>query len=618
MIGWHKRGAQPVAPAIARSPVAPIRLAGRVGLSLAAAALCLWLLADRLHNLDLRATATAFAHLAPGQWLAALLATTVSFWALGRYDDVMHRHLGTGRHGPASVRAGAAAIAVSQSLGFGLVTGALMRWRLLPGISLWQASRLTAAVSAGFFLAWGVITLLALALLPGPFQTAAQRALPILALLALAFLGLALLPRFGRLPLPNLILSLRLLGFAALDLGAAALALWSLFPPEAAPTLSALLPAFLLALGAGLLSGAPGGLGAFEVTLLALLPGQPEAALVAAILAFRAVYYALPALIGTLALLRPGPPPRAQPLPPPDHLARQARRAETLLLRQGEHRLARAGQAIWLIGRSRHLLVALFDPVTGPPDLQALRRLARAEGRLPVLYKTSARCAAQARRQGFRPIRIAREAVLTPHRFTLQGSARAGLRRKLRQAAAAGVTVTAADPQALPLAEMAALNAAWAARRGGERGFSMGRFAPAYLAGQQVFLAWHEGRLIGFVSFHPGAQEWGLDLMRQHDTAPDGTMQALILAALEAAARTGLPRLSLAAVPDLPAPLARWCGADAAGLTRFKLGFAPRLDPLYLAAPSLCQAALAGIGLAQAIRHPPPLPPPGAHHLPPP
>ncbi len=602
--GWPGRSPFARVAVLGEGMGAPGRLAGRAALSLVAAGLFLWLLADRLQNLDLVATQAAFAALQVWQWLAAILTTAVSFWALGRYDDVMHRHLRTGRHGGASVRAGAAAIAVSQSLGLGLVTGALMRWRLLPGMSLWQATRLTAAVSGGFFLAWGIVTLLTVATLPGPFHKAAIWGLPALALSPLLWM----LP----LPLPNALLSLRLLMFTALDLGTGCLTLWLLCPTGGvAPDLILLLPAYLLALGAGLASGAPGGLGAFEVTLLALLPGTPEAPMVAAVLAFRVVYYALPALLGTLALLRPGPAPRRVVLPPAPHLVSQAPRAECGLLRQGHLTLERAGHTIWLVGRSPHLLTAMFDPVMGPADLVALARMARAEGRWPVAYKASARCAALARMQGFRCLRIAREAVLAPQSFALTGSARSGLRRKLRQAEAAGLRITAATTATLPLPEMAALNAAWSARRGGERGFSMGRFAPDYLRAQRVFLARQGNRLVGFVSFHAGPREWVLDLMRQMEDAPEGCQHALIMAALEAARREGLTRLSLAARPDLaclPAWLRPRIEASAAGLAQFKHSFAPRYEPLYLIAPHLPAAAMAGMGIARAIHRPTALP----------
>src|SRR5690606_27482495 len=130
-----------------------------------------------------------------------------------------------------------------------------------------------------------------------------------------------------------------------------------------------------------------------------------------------------------------------------------------------------------------------------------------------------------------------REAWLVPQGFRLDRPALAGLRRKLRKAA--GLRIT--RPATLPLAEMQQVAQGWARARGGERGFSMGRFCPEYVVGQRVYLGWEGARLVGFVTFHEGPGrdgrgEWVLDLMRQAATAPDGTMQALVLRAITDAA----------------------------------------------------------------------------------
>ncbi|MCB1329671.1 MAG: hypothetical protein KDK28_09575, partial [Maritimibacter sp.] len=64
------------------------------------------------------------------------------------------------------VETGAAAIAVAQTIGMGTLTGALVRWRLLPGLGLAGALRLSVAVSLSFLAAWAVLTALALVALP--------------------------------------------------------------------------------------------------------------------------------------------------------------------------------------------------------------------------------------------------------------------------------------------------------------------------------------------------------------------------------------------------------------------------------------------------------------------
>ncbi|MEH7829438.1 phosphatidylglycerol lysyltransferase domain-containing protein [Gemmobacter denitrificans] len=596
------RGKSEAAIAARTGPPGPASLGrkglGRAGFSLLVAGIALWLLSGRLATLDPAAVAGGVAGLSVLQWVGALAATALSFWAMGQYDVVMHRHLATGLAPAQAARAGMASIAVSQMLGMGLLTGSLMRWRLLPELGAWGAARMTAAVTAAFFAAWGAIAWVVLLVTPGPWQGLAMACLP--ALLAL--------PALRWLPFrwPNLLTQFRLVGLAVLDLVTAALALWFLLPLGSAPPFWDLLPAFLLALGAGLLSGAPGGVGVFEIALLTALPGMAETPLMTGVLAFRLVYYALPAGLGALALLRPAP--QAPPILPdlPVGLAEAAPRGEALLYRQGEHRLQEAGRADWLTGRTPEFLVALFDPLAGSTDLRALADLAATESRQPVIYKCGARTAIAARRQGWHVLRLASEARIAPAHFDLSSPACAGLRRKLRQADRAGLRVERGGPD-LPIAQMTRVNAAWAQKHGGERGFSTGRFAPDYLAGQRVYLAWQGDRLAGFVSFHAGRREWVLDLMRHGDDMPEGTMQRLICAAIDDAAAAGVPRLSLAACPDCPA-LRRIGLHPPPGLRQFKQGFAPDWAPLYLALPHAALLPLALADLTRAIHRPQALP----------
>ncbi len=165
---------------------------------------------------------------------------------------------------------------------------------------------------------------------------------------------------------------------------------------------------------------------------------------------------------------------------------------------------------------------------------------------------------------------------------------------------------------------MTRVDAIWRARHDGARGVTMGRFTPGYVAGQRVYCAELEGRLIAFISLHTGPREWTLDLMRHGDELPDGTMHSLIRAALTDARHAGIPRVSLAAMPVQEGPEARavaWVRrrittrSGCAGRARFKATFAPRLEPLYAAAPTRLGLALALLDLAVAIRRPPPLGP---------
>jgi phosphatidylglycerol lysyltransferase len=406
----------------------------------------------------------------------------------------------------------------------------------------------------------------------------------------------------------------RMLGLAVVDCGAAALVFWCLWAGHAGV---GLLPIFLLAYGAGLLSGTPGGVGAFELTLLALLPGQAEAPLLAAALAYRGVYFVVPAMLAAgVVLLGPRPVRRDDVVAAvPGSVAFP----EAGLMRQGVFQPLVAGGTLFAAARTAHALVALREPLAGgggKAEIAALIARAAREARSGVLYKAPPRLALAAREAGLAVLPLAREAWVHPSLFALESPACAALRRKLRKAAQAGVLAQCEAPQ---MAELARITADWVRERGGEMGFSMGRFAPGYLSSQRVYVARIDARPVGFATFHATASGWALDLLRPHPDAPDGTAHCLIAAAIADATRASVPRVSLAAVPNpafadgkgLLARLTRWhpdAQAAALGLYQFKSAFAPQWERLYLVAPNWPAMALAGWEIRRAILHPAPLP----------
>lgn len=581
---------------------------------LLAAAACLWLLSHQLAALDVAALTAAFTQIAPVQWALALLATGASFWAVGRYDAVLHRHFGTGVPLKSAVKSGAAAIAFSQTVGFGLLSGSFARWRMLPTLPLATSAAITLLCALSFLFGLGFVVALSCLLL---MQGAAIWALPLVAMLlllpALALFRPSLPLPFGtRLKLPSLPAMGAIAGLTFLDTLFAALALLILLPEPANPGLTTLLPVFMLALGAGILSGSPAGLGPFELALFALLPHLPEPELAAGILAFRLVYYAVPATLAGVLLAFSAPhrhsPPKAAVASPSARFIAHAKRAELGVARQNGAELLRAAGAAAYAVKTPQTLTALFDPAEGRAAalLPVLKQAARDSNRLPVLYKCSARVALAARASGFKLAHIADEALINPQEFALAGPAHRQLRRKLRQAAKSNVHITC--PSVLPFAAMEALDTAWCTRNKGARGFSMGRFERDYLAGHHVYLAHQGTRLVGFVSFHVSAHELCLDLMRSSDDAPSGTMHALICQAIEDAAYAGRTQLSLAALPARhdSAYLGRLVAhiSGSAGLAQFKDSFSPRYAPLYVAAQTWPGLAIAMVDLARSIQQP--------------
>lgn len=596
------------------------RKALRLALTLGVLTLCLWFSRRHLTGLDAAALWSAMTALAPAQWIIALLATGAAFLCVAGQERAIIAHLGYSVD-PAHGRGAAmAAAAVSQTLGFGPVVGAIVRRRLLPDLTTAQSFAISAAITLFFFAGLGLLLLALVAI--HPIHPLREEARVLLLLCSALGILIAVLPwqSVAGVAKPSVFTVLRLVVWVGLDVLALGLAFWMLLPQEATPPFLQAMPVFVMALGVGLASGSPAGTGPFEATVLSALPEVDQSGLVAGILAFRLVAYALPAALGALwalmgrRVLGPPRPARLEPASPcPDRLA-PLPRAEVQLARQGELSLLAAPDgAVWLSGHVPFLRAFVGDPVgTGHPGAwvpEALH-LCRREGRGAVFYKTGPATAAVLRRQGLTVHPVAREAVLDPRGFSLTGPARANLRRKLRHAAQAGVTVC--EPDRLPLEEMAEVATQWARRQGRERGWSMGRWSRDYVAGQRVLTARDgTGRLVAFVSFHASRQEWVLDLIRATDALPDGTLYALITTAVEVARTEGVPRLSLAAVPErdlgLPsrlAPLVRCRMRRTEGLVQFKQAFAPRWEPRYIAAKGPVRLALAGLVLAREIHRP--------------
>ncbi len=589
-----------------------VRVAAPFGLG----AICIWIFASQVEDGAFAGLGSGMAQLSAWQWLGALLATAASFAALGQYDVILHRHLRTDLPSAQARISGAAAIAIGQTVGLGVISGALVRWRLLPGLSLVQATKLATGVAVTFLI--GLCFAMGLAALFAP-RGLFPPALPALLLLVFSVSGILVFlhPRIRlkalTLRMPSLCALGAIAGLTLIDTLGAALALWCLMPDGMAVSFAALLPIYMIALGAALLSGTPGGLGPFELVLVALLPQVPDTELLSAIVAFRLVYYALPAVLAGALLMRPLPAglrPGTIRRPLSEADLSGPCMAEAGLCRQSGAEIVALGTVRLPVIRPGQTLCLLFGPLAAPGPaglrnaLTLLRRHAGQESLVPLVYKADARLAATARRLGWRAMHVADDMVLRPAGFRPEGRAYRQLRRKLRQADQAGVSV--ARGARLPWAAMRETDAAWQARQGTARGMTMGRFCPVYLSHQAVFIARRNGRVIGFASFHTGRRDWCLDLMRTADDAPEGTMHALITDGIAAAREAGVAQLSLAALPPQNGHVARLAArfAPSSGLAQFKASFGAIRVPRYALARSHAGLWLGLLDLWLAIRRP--------------
>lgn len=285
-----------------------------IGLSLFLAAL--WVLHQALDEYRYADVVTALRNLSPGQLLAALLGTALSYLVTTGYDWLALRYIRRPLPWRQFGFAALVSYAFSNSVGLSMLTASSLRYRLYVswGLSAVDVARIilftTLTLWLGILAVGGAVLVLDpldMGAIPGLDLGARTLGLLLLAL-PLAYLLLGLLRRqplrIGpwELPMVRPRLALPQLAVGALDWIMAAVVLHTLMPADVL-SLGQVIGVFMVAQIAGLISQVPGGLGVFESLVLVLLKGRmPAADLFGALLAYRLLYYLLPLALAALAL----------------------------------------------------------------------------------------------------------------------------------------------------------------------------------------------------------------------------------------------------------------------------------------------------------------------------
>lgn len=245
----------------------------------------------------------------------AVVLVAVSYLCLSGYDVLAVRTLrapiGTGR----AMFAAWLATAFTNSVGFGGLGGASIRYRLYGtwGLGLADVSRVLMLVAIGFWTGFALVAGPALLLEPGAAFSGWALAWVVRPLglgltgLGLVYLAVVLLwrrpirVRGFALPLPRPTLVPFQIVVSVADWFAASSVLWTLLPSDMRPALPIFLGLFLLAQLAGLLSHVPGGLGVFEAIVLGGLASDAPG-VAASLLVYRGAYYLLPLVLGAATL----------------------------------------------------------------------------------------------------------------------------------------------------------------------------------------------------------------------------------------------------------------------------------------------------------------------------
>jgi phosphatidylglycerol lysyltransferase len=284
------------------------------------------------------------------------------------------------------------------------------------------------------------------------------------------------------------------------------------------------------------------------------------------------------------------------------------------------------GRGFVMFGVAGRSWIAYGGPV-GPADAAGAAALAfveaaRQAGARPVFYEVGVEDVPLMLDLGLTLHKMGEEAVVDLTGFSLGGPERKRLRAAHARALRDGLTLEIVQPPhaAALIEELRAISDAWlAAKKTREKGFSVGRFDPAWLNHWPLALVRHHGRIVAFANIlTTGSRAQAtIDLMRHADAAPNATMEFLFTELMLRLKAQGYGAFSLGMAPlsGLAPERSRrlWDRFGAliyrhggnfynfAGLRAFKDKFRPDWRPRYLAAPSVLPPLLALTDAARLI-----------------
>lgn len=258
----------------------------------------------------------------PGSIALAIVFTALSFATLCLYDVNALAYIGRRRPWAEVALTAFSAYAVGNVAGFGALSGGAIRYRAYSraGLSPDDIGRIIAFVTVSFSV--GLVLVTALAVLPvagdiAPLIGLSQNVLIAGDVILLAVLAIVLLLASSngltiggrRLQLADSRTMSRQFIVTVLDVAFSASVLYALLPQAADISWPTFFTVYAVAIGIGIISHVPAGIGVFETVMVAALGSKlGTEAVLASLVAYRLIYYVLPLIVAivlvTIAELR--------------------------------------------------------------------------------------------------------------------------------------------------------------------------------------------------------------------------------------------------------------------------------------------------------------------------
>lgn len=272
-----------------------------------------FVLYDKLGDLDVE---HIWERLTETSWEAigiSLFCTAGAYLVLTIYDSTAFEYIRRPMAFTRIMYVSFIAYAFSHNIGVGAVSGGSIRYRFYSrwGVSTYDIA--TVIIFGGMAYVLGIIAVAGLIILVNAEHLAAVIDVPLLAAQSIGVVATLVgsfyliwsiigRPAFTlkgrRFKPPPISIGLKQVATACLEWGFASAALYFLLPDDVAISYWHFVGIYVIGYVAGMMSQAPGGIGVFEAALLLMLPETaPKEAVLAAILAYRALYFLLPFVI---------------------------------------------------------------------------------------------------------------------------------------------------------------------------------------------------------------------------------------------------------------------------------------------------------------------------------
>lgn len=280
--------------------------------------LALWTLDRQVHHLHSMYIVKSITSIPISHIELAFILTFLSYLVLTGYDYLAVRHINHPISYKETARASFISTSISYSVGFNILTGSSLRYRLYSrnGLDLRQIWEIIAFCVLSFWIGFCFVGGLLFTFCPVKLSDYAPEIpiqLNIIGILLLLFVAVYFYLSFRkwsfrikrcqiRIPEPRT--AFLQLALSSADLLLSGSIIYFLLPSNPQLTLLHVLVFFALAQIIGLISTVPGGLGVFETLMLFMLePYFGTVDIIRPLLLFRTIYYFIPFLIGFLALI---------------------------------------------------------------------------------------------------------------------------------------------------------------------------------------------------------------------------------------------------------------------------------------------------------------------------